>query len=269
MSGPWLPQDPDTIQDSHTEEVFGMDRWTDSVALVTGASEGIGAEVARRLHAEGMRVVGCARRVDRLQHMRERLGGRFHPVACDLRNELAILKMFAEVESLWGPVDVLVNNAGLGHHAPLLTGNTDHWREMLEVNVLALAICTREAASRMIKRKRKGHILHISSMAAHRVPPNSGVYAATKHAVRALTEGLRMELREQGSGVRVTSISPGYVETGFARGYYNSEDRARETYSQFEVLQPEDVAEAVVYALAAPQRAQVHDLLLRPTQQPL
>lgn len=246
-----------------------MDRWTDSIALVTGASEGIGAEVARRLHAEGMRVVGCGRRVDRLSHLRDRLGGRFHPIACDLRDEVAILKMFAEIEALWGSVDVLVNNAGLGHYAPLLSGSTESWRQMLDVNVLALAICTREAASRMVRHKRRGHILHISSMAAHRVPPNSGMYSATKYAVRSLTEGLRMELRDAGSPVRVTSISPGYVETGFARVYYDSEEKARETYSRFEVLQPEDVAEAVVYALAAPQRAQVHDLLLRPTEQPL
>lgn len=269
MPSRFLGEDPDTIQDRHTEDVFGMDRWTDSVALVTGASEGIGAEVARRLHAEGMRVVGCARRVDRLQHLRERLGGRFHPVACDLRDEGAILQMFAEIEALWGPVDVLVNNAGLGHHAPLLSGSTEAWREMLDVNVVALAVCTREATSRMVARQRHGHVIHISSLAAHRVPPNSGMYAATKHAVRALTEALRMELHAAGAGVRVTSISPGFVETGFARVYYGSEDKARETYGRFEVLQPEDVAEAVVYALAAPQRAQVHDLLLRPTEQPL
>ncbi len=269
MPGPWPNEDPDTLQDSNTDEVFGMERWTNEVALVTGASEGIGADVVQRLHSEGMRVVGCARRVDRLQHMRERLGGRFHPIACDLRDELAILKMFAEIESVWGPVSVLVNNAGLGHHAPMLSGATGQWREMLEVNVLALAICTREAVSRMIAHKRKGHVLHISSMSAHRVPPNSGMYAASKHAVRALTEALRLELHEQDAGVRVTSISPGFVETGFAAQYHKSETRARETYSRYEVLQPEDVSEAVVYALASPQRTQVHDILLRPTQQPL
>jgi len=263
------PSDPQSpLQDSQTEEVFGMDRWTNAVALVTGASEGIGEEVARRLHAEGMRVVGCARRVDRLQIMRERLGGRFHPVACNLRNEADILHMFAEIETLWGGVDVLINNAGLGHHAPLLSGSTDHWREMLEVNVLALCVTTREAARQMHTRRR-GHVVHISSMAAHRVPPNSGVYSATKYAVRSLTEGLRQELREAGSPIRVTSISPGFVETGFARGYHKSEAKARETYERYPVLQPQDVADAVVHCLAAPQRVQVHDMLIRPTQQPL
>jgi len=256
------------LQDSQTEEVYGMDRWTDAVALVTGASEGIGEAVARRLHAEGLRVVGCARRVDRLQQMRERLGGRFHPIACDLRSESDILRMFAEIETVWGGVDILVNNAGLGHHAPLLTGSTEHWRQMLEVNILALCICTREATRHMRARKR-GHVLHISSMAAHRVPPDSGVYSATKYAVRSLTEGLRQELRAEGSPIRVTSISPGFVETGFARGYHKSEAKARETYGRYPVLQPHDVADAVAHCLAAPQRVQVHDMLIRPTEQPL
>jgi len=269
VSGSWLNDDPDTLQDQNTEEVFGMDRWTDRVALVTGASEGIGADVARRLHAEGMRVVGCARRVDRLQRLRDRLGGRFHPIACDLRDEASILRMFAEIDVLWGSVSVLVNNAGLGHNASLLSGATEHWREMLDVNVLALAVCTREATTRMLQRGRGGHVIHISSMSAHRVPPNSGMYAASKHAVRALTEALRMELHERGAGIRVTSISPGFVETGFARQYHKSEAQARETYSRYEVLQPEDVSEAVIYALASPQRSQIHDILLRPTQQPL
>jgi len=212
--------------------------------------------------------MGCARRIDRLHRLRDRLGARFHPIACDLRDEASILRMFAELEALWGPADVLVNNAGLGHHAPLLSGHTEAWREMLEVNVLGLSICTREAASRMAARHVSGHILHISSMAAHRVPPDSGIYSATKHAVKALTEALRLELREAGLGIRVTSISPGYVETGFARHYHQSEQKAQETYGRYPVLQPEDVADAVVYALAAPQRAQVHDLLLRPTEQP-
>ncbi len=259
--------DPDSdIVDCGTEEAFGMDRWTNAVALVTGASSGIGEAIVRRLHTEGLRVVGCARRPERLHQLRDRLGARFHPIVCDLRDESAIVRMFAEIEQVYGGVDILVNNAGLGHLSPLMSGNTEHWREMWEVNVLALTICTREAIRRMQKRGR-GHVIHISSMAAHRVPSDSGMYAATKHAVKALTEALRLELHAANSPIRVSSISPGFVETEFAELYHRSRIAAAETYGRYPVLTSQDVAEGVVFALGAAQRVQVHDILLRPTRQ--
>ena len=113
-----------------------------------------------------------------------------------------------------------------------------------------------------------GHVIHVSSMAAHRVPRGSGVYSATKYAVRSLTEGLRQELRAAKSPIRVTAVSPGYVETEFAAAYHKSEETAAKTYSRFPVLQSEDIAEAVVYVLSQPAHVQVHDVLMRPTQQP-
>lgn len=163
---------------------------------------------------------------------------------------------------------MLVNNAGLGHKEPLMSGDTESWREMLEVNILALCICTREAAQDMQAKGGQGHIVHINSMAGHRVPGAGGVYSATKFAVRSLTEGLRRELRQANSQVRVSAISPGFVETEFAEKYAKSADHAKQTYSQFPVLQPEDIAEAVSYALKQPPHVQVHDILVRPTQQP-
>src|SRR5207237_2939991 len=111
-------------------------------------------------------------------------------------------------------VDLLVNNAGLGRVAPLGSAPTERWREMFEVNVLGLCIATREAIQDMERRGVAGHVVHVSSMAGHRVPgPDSGFYAATKFAVRALTEALRRELRERKSAIRVTAISPGHVHT--------------------------------------------------------
>lgn len=245
-----------------------MERWRDRVALVTGGSAGIGTAVVQRLVADGMRVATCARRRDRLEAIGEPLDSdRYLPIAADLRDEAALLKMFATIRERWGGVDVLVNNAGLGHKAPLMSGDSEHWREMLELNVLALCICTREAIADMQRQGVDGHIIHISSMAAHRVPKGSGVYSATKYAVRSLTEGLRQELREADSGIRVTSISPGFVETEFAAHYHRSEKAARETYGQFKVLEASDVADAVVYVLGSPAHMQVHDLLIRPTRQ--
>jgi NADP-dependent 3-hydroxy acid dehydrogenase YdfG len=175
---------------------------------------------------------------------------------------------FAAARERFGGVDVLINNAGLGHAAPLAEGKVEEWREMLEVNLLGLCICTREALADMRARGGFGQIVHIGSMAGQRVPAGAGLYAATKHAVRALTESLRIELREAGDSIRVGEICPGFVETGFAAHYMKSEEKAREIYSQFKVLEADDVAEAVVYMLSCPPHVQVHDILMRPTEQP-
>jgi 17beta-estradiol 17-dehydrogenase / 3beta-hydroxysteroid 3-dehydrogenase len=239
-----------------------MERWRGKVALVTGASAGIGRAVAQRLLDEGMVVAGCARRSERL----EAVDG-LVPYTVDLRDEAQILEMFGDLQTRFGGVDVLVNNAGLGHHAPLLHGDTQAWREMLEVNVLALCVCTREAVRQMRAKGTPGQIVHVSSMAGHRVPGGSGVYSATKFAVRSLTEALRRELREAGVPIRVGAVSPGFVETEFAAQYHKSEQAARETYDRYQVLQDRDVAEAVVYLLGQPQHVQIHDVLMRPTEQ--
>lgn len=246
-----------------------MQRFAGKVALVTGASSGIGRAIARTLAESGMRVAICARRADRLEALAAELPeADWLARASDLRDERQIEELFAAVRQRWGGVDVLVNNAGLGHDAPLLSGATEAWRETLQLNVLALSICTREAVSDMRRRGDDGHVVHVSSMAAHRVPPGSGMYAASKFAVRALTEALRQELRALGSKIRVSAVSPGYVETEFAARYHQSEEAARKTYGRFKVLAPEDVAEAVRYLLSAPPHVQVHDLLMRPTDQP-
>lgn len=244
--------------------------WAGAVALVTGASSGIGRAVALRLAAEGLRVAACARRRERLESLAAEVGaagGELLPLAADLREERAIIGVFEAIRATWGGVDVLVNNAGLGHAAPLLSGSTEAWREMLEVNVLALCVCTREAVADMRARGDRGYVIHVSSMAAHRVPPGSGVYSASKFAVRSLTEGLRQELHEAGSGIRVSAISPGFVETEFAEHYHGDPAAAERTYGRYPVLRSEDVADAVAYLLSTPEHVQFHDLLVRPTRQ--
>ena len=244
-----------------------MERWKGKTALVTGASSGIGAAVAKALAAAGLKTAVCARRRDRLEQLCNEAGGNVTAYECDLRETEDITGMFADIRANWGGVDVLVNNAGLGHNQPLMSGDVEAWREMLDVNVLALLLCTREAVTDMRKRGDDGHIIHISSMSAHRVAPGSGVYAATKHAVRALTEAMRIELREAESNIRVTSISPGFVVTEFAQKYHQSEEAAEKTYGRYDCLTPEDIADNVLYVLSQPPHVQVHDLLVRPTQQ--
>lgn len=240
------------------------------VALVTGASSGIGRAIAQRLALGGYRVAVCARRMDRLTTLATDLtiqGATVAAYQADVQQEADILRVFAAIRAAWGGVDVLINNAGMGHKESLMSGNTAAWREMLEVNVLALCICTREAIQDMEAKGGEGHIVHVSSMSAHRVPKGSGMYSATKFAVRSLTEGLRQELREAGSKVRVSSISPGFVETEFAEKYTKSVQQAKDIYSQFPVLQPDDMANAVWYLLTQPDHVQVHDILVRATQQ--
>ena len=254
-----------------TTPSHGMQQWAGKTALVTGASSGIGAAIATRLLADGMRVVGCGRREERVAEIlsaADPSGEASLAVACDVRDEASVTSLFAEAKARFGGVDVLVNNAGLGHAGTLADGRADDWREMLEVNLLGVCLCTREALADMRARGGFGQIIHIGSMAGQRVPPGAGFYGATKHAVRALTESLRIELREAGDPIRVGEICPGYVETGFAEHYFKSADKARETYSRFKVLEPVDVAEAVISMLACPPHVQVHDILLRPTDQP-
>jgi NADP-dependent 3-hydroxy acid dehydrogenase YdfG len=225
-----------------------MERWQGKVALVTGATSGIGRAVALDLAAAGMQVVAWGRRQARLDELAsesEALAGSIRGRAVDLREEADILAGFAEAREALGGVDVLINNAGLGYETSLSDGETEKWREMLEVNVLALCICTREVVMDTERRGVDGHIVHVSSLSAHRVPPGSGVYSATKYAVRSLAEGLRKELREKKSGTRISQVSPGYVETEFHRTFTGSEERAKETYSKFRVLDADDVAGAV------------------------
>ncbi len=239
------------------------------VAIVTGASSGIGLAIAQHLSKAGYDLAICARRHDRLTAAARDLetsGSEVLIQTVDLRDEAQILNFFSAVHERFGRLDVLINNAGLGHKEPLMTGKTDAWREMIEVNVLALCICTREAVQWM-QSANSGHIVHISSMSGHRVPAIAGIYSATKFAVRSLSETLRRELRTARSNIRISSVSPGIVETEFAQKYHQSAEKAQETYGQFPVLQAEDIAKAVIYALQQPEHVEVNDILVRPTQQ--
>ena len=239
------------------------------IAMVTGASSGIGLAIARRLASDGYDLAICARREDRLAEAADMLSRQdvnLLSQLVDLRDEAQILDFFAAVKDKWGQLDVLVNNAGLGHKESLMSGKTEAWREMIEVNVLALCICTREAIS-LMQPANSGHILHVSSMSGHRVPAITGVYSASKFAVRSLTETLRRELREANSNIRISSVSPGIVQTEFAEKYHQSAKQAKQTYSQFPVLQAVDIANAVAYALSQPEHVEVNDILVRPTQQ--
>mmetsp|Transcript_11378 Transcript_11378/g.19032 ORF Transcript_11378/g.19032 Transcript_11378/m.19032 type:complete len:250 (+) Transcript_11378:35-784(+) len=246
-----------------------------SVAVVTGASAGIGKALVLKLAEKGFNVAFCARRQERLDELKSevlKINQDLKVLAkvVDLKEEKEILEFFEDIKTTFDSrIDVLVNNAGLGHPAPLIDDDrstTAQWKEMFDVNVIALSICTREAIQ-LMKKRNSGHVVHVSSMSAHRVK-GSGMYAATKHAVRALTERLRQELREIDSDIRVSSISPGWVETEFVTQYYQGdEEKAQGVYGRYKCLESEDIADAIMYTICAPPHVQIHDILLRPLRQ--
>ncbi|HUT77754.1 MAG TPA: SDR family NAD(P)-dependent oxidoreductase [Polyangia bacterium] len=240
------------------------------VVLVTGASSGIGRSVARMLSGAGVKIGLLARRMERLAALELELAGRGGEVLClvaDLLDEEQALFALRALERRFGGIDVLVNSAGLGHVAPLRSGTTLKLREMLEVNVLALSVLTREVVRSLEARGAAGHIVHVSSMSAYRVQGEAGMYAATKHAVRALTEGLRQELRAAGSPIRVSAVSPADTATEFMERMLGAE-RAGAVRPAYRQLDPEDVARAVLFVLSQPPHVEIHDILLRPTNQP-
>uniref|UniRef100_A0AAG5DCH9 Dehydrogenase n=1 Tax=Anopheles atroparvus TaxID=41427 RepID=A0AAG5DCH9_ANOAO len=240
-----------------------MDRWVGKVAVVTGASSGIGAATVKALANAGMITIGLARRVERVDELKKELpveaAGRLHAFRCDVTKEEDILAAFKHVEEKFGGVDVLVNNAGVarGKIGVLQADNTKTLREVIDTNLMGLALCSREAFQSMKRRFVDGHIVHINSILGHMVPDGKlNMYAASKYGVTALTETMRHELRLAGTKIKVTSISPGLVRTEIISDPSSVEG--------WPILEPEDISDAILYALGTPPRVQIHELTIKP-----
>ncbi|XP_058466520.1 farnesol dehydrogenase-like [Malaya genurostris] len=240
-----------------------MDRWVGKVAVVTGASAGIGAVIAEELAKAGMITVGLARRVERVEALKGRLptkvASRLHAMKCDVSNKEDIETAFQKIREQFSGIDVLINNAGVVRQTALLADDDGQGlKDILDTNVLGLTLCTREAFKSMKQRSVAGHIVHINSIAGHKVLqfPHMNMYAASKFAVTAITETMRNELREMHSEVKVTSISPGVVKTEIVAGLDDHKD--------FPKLESEDIANAVLYVLGTPEHVQVHELIIKP-----
>jgi NADP-dependent 3-hydroxy acid dehydrogenase YdfG len=243
-----------------------MLRLDGKIALVTGASSGIGEATAAAFAAAGARVVAAARRRERLEALRARLTEAHGPAACtplplDVRDRAAVRSaMRALEEKGLAEIDILLNNAGLAAGLdPIQEGRDDHWDRMLDTNVRGLLNVSREVLPGMIERRR-GHVVNIGSISGHEVYPRGAVYCATKHAVRALDL--------HGAGVRVTSIDPGLLETEFSLVRFDGDaERAEAVYENVTPLSAEDVADAIVYAVTRPPHVNVEELVLMPTAQ--
>lgn len=242
-------------------------RWSRKIALVTGASSGIGAAIARVLAEADLRVILTGRRSPQLEDLAEEIGEGASKKVMDVADLRSIERTFAEVEEEYGGLDVLVNSAGLGYQQSLLTGDLERFREMFDVNVLGLCACTQQGV-RLMRTRQEGHVFHLGSLSGHRIPFGSNVYGATKFAVRSLAESLRQELVSEGLPIRVSTVSPGFVETEFHAKYFESSDKSAELYGRYKVLEARDVADAVLYALQSPPHVAVHDILVRSRYQP-
>jgi NADP+-dependent farnesol dehydrogenase len=255
--------------------VLSMERWTGKIAVVTGASAGCGAAIAEALVKEGLQVVGLARRKERVDQLAQKLSsakGKLHSLKADMTVEADIINAFKWIRENLGPVAILINNAGLSQPNTLIGGNTEMWKTVLDTNVLGLTIATREAINHMMDHQIDGHVIHINSVLGHYVAhvPKLNMYSASKFAVTALTETLRQELVALNSKIRITSVSPGPVDTEFAiSSNLNDNKDWEKIYSAMPKLKSEDVADAVIYVLSTPPHVQVQEVMLRPLGEPV
>jgi NADP-dependent 3-hydroxy acid dehydrogenase YdfG len=241
----------------------------DKVAIVTGASSGIGYATALALSRAGAKVAAGARRIDRLKLLQNEItknGGEIFIQKLDvtIRSEC---DAFADaVIKKWGTIDILINNAGLQPLSFFKNLKVDEWDKMIDVNIKGVLYCTAAVITHMVNKK-SGHIVNISSIAGRIVYPAGSVYCATKHAITAFSEGLRQEFSQR-SNIRITCIEPGLVATELTN---TITDKALEKYveriKQMEALQAEDIADAIVFAVQAPSHVNVNEILIRPTTQ--
>ncbi len=238
-------------------------------ALITGASSGIGAATARLLAAAGASVVLTARRVERLAELEAELNAA-HPgaataAACDVRDSEAVAQVFAAAAAAGRPIDLVVANAGLGLGvAPLQTGDPQDWSTMIDTNVKGV-LHTVRAALPGLREAGRGDLVLLGSVAGRQVYPGGNVYNATKHAVKAIYDALRLD--NVGSGIRFTTVDPGMVETEFSVVRLGDQTSADAVYDGMSPLTPQDVADAIGYAVTRPAHVNIGEIVLWPTDQ--
>ncbi len=238
--------------------------------LITGASSGIGAACARRFAAEGANLVLWARRADRLERLAAELGAEhrvsFTLAAVDVRDRAAVNRAAeALVRGALVP-DVLINNAGLASGlSKIHEGDPEDWDRMIDTNLKGLLNVSRAILPHMVARRR-GHVVNIGSTAGHMTYPMGNVYNATKFGVRALTEGMNLDVA--GTPLRVSGVDPGFVETEFSEvRFHGDRERAKSVYQGFQPLTADDVADAIAYVVNLPEHVNILDLIIMPTAQ--
>ncbi|SFC98321.1 SDR family NAD(P)-dependent oxidoreductase [Algibacter pectinivorans] len=236
-------------------------------ALITGATSGIGEATAYEFAKQGINLVLCGRRLQRLKTIEKALARLtdVHVLNFDVRDKDATFKAIANLPEDFKTIDILINNAGNAHGLdPIHNGSTDDWDAMMDINVKGLLYVSKAIIPQMTERK-SGQIINIGSSAGKEVYPKGNVYCASKHAVLAITEGMRMDLNPY--GIKVGAINPGLVETEFSKVRFKGDAVADNVYKGFKALQAKDIAEIIYFAVSRPPHVNIADLLVFPTAQ--
>lgn len=236
-------------------------------ALITGATSGIGEATAYEFAKNGIKLILCGRRLERLntiQKALERLTD-VHILNFDVRDKQATFNAIASLPENFKHIDILINNAGNAHGLdPINEGSIDDWDAMMDINVKGLLYVSKAIIPQMTDRK-SGHIINIGSSAGKEVYPKGNVYCASKHAVLAITEGMRIDLNP--FGIKVGAVSPGLVETEFSQVRFKGDKKADAVYKGFKALQAKDIAEIIYFTVSRPPHVNIADMLVFPTAQ--
>jgi NADP-dependent 3-hydroxy acid dehydrogenase YdfG len=236
--------------------------------LITGATSGIGRATARLLAHHNYRIILCGRRLERLQELETELSQvtEVHSLHFDVRNQNMLLESIKSLPEIFSQIDVLINNAGNAHGMDTIQdGSTEDWDTMIDINIKGLLYVSKAVIPQMLERQ-SGHIINIGSTAAKEVYPKGNVYCATKHAVDAINQGMRMDLN--GTGIRVGAIHPGMVETEFSDVRFKGDsERANQVYKGFKPLQAEDIADIIHFIISRPYHINIADLLVMSVDQ--
>jgi 3-hydroxy acid dehydrogenase / malonic semialdehyde reductase len=237
--------------------------------LITGASSGIGYATALYLATQGFSIIACGRRKERLDELAVRctaMGAKCYPLLFDVRDQHAVATAIGSLPENWQHIDVLINNAGNAHGlSAIQDGNIEDWNAMIDINVKGLLHVSHAIIPGMVDRK-KGHIVNIGSIAGKEVYPNGNIYCASKFAVDAINQGMRMDLHSH--NIRVSAINPGLVETEFSEVRFKGDkDRAAKVYQGYQPLQAQDIAELIHFIITRPAHVNIADTLVLPTDQ--
>jgi len=233
------------------------------IALITGATSGIGKATAIKLAENGYNLILCGRRIKKLEELEKILSKnvKIHSLVFDVRDKMAVEKQINSLPIEWGKIDILVNNAGNAHGSSSIDkGEIEDWDAMIDGNVKGLLYVSKNVIPQMVESK-TGHIINISSVAGKQTYENGAVYCASKKAVEAISEGMRLDLTQH--GIKITNIAPGAVATEFSEVRFKGDkERARKVYEGYEPLLAEDVADIIFYVINAPSRVTIADVTL-------